>query len=475
MRSAAVAALIALTGCGDNLEDFARDEQCNPLPTAPAGADIGDRLRALPGVTAVELPARWPGYRYFDMTIDQPVDHDDPCRQRFTQHMSLIHRGDAAPMVLVSTGYGDYFKDFPYEPPALLAANQIVLEHRYFKPSRPVPADWDFLDIRQAAGDHHRVIAALRDLYPAPWLTTGGSKGGMTTLFHARFYPDDDIQGRVPYVAPINLGAPDDRYDAFLDTVGTAECRAAVQAVQVEMLARRRAALEERAREQARSEHLDYDRVAIGPAVESAIAGIEWSFWQYHGVGACAQVPAVGASDDAMWAFLDAVSPASDLTDDRIAFFDAYTYQAVGQLGYPGVTDAHLDAGLFRYDGSDYDTWPRGAPVPDFDPGAMRDIVDWIATDGDRILAVYGAWDPWTAGMIELGAATESFRFVAPEGTHGAGLTDLVPADRDAAFAALDAWSGVAPDASRLDTARRVPTYPDVRVPPWVVRRASGR
>jgi hypothetical protein len=73
----------------------------------------------------------------------------------------------------------------------------------------------------------------------------------------------------------------------------------------------------------------------------------------------------------------------------------------------------------------------------------MEDIAAWVAAEGSRLLFVYGQWDPWSAGAFEPGAAVDSFRFVAPGGTHGSQLEDLTLADRSTAYAALARWSGV--------------------------------
>ena len=70
------------------------------------------------------------------------------------------------------------------------------------------------------AADEHAIVTALKTIYTGPYLSTGASKGGMTAVFYRRFYPDD-VVGTVPYVAPLSFAAPDERYAAFLDSVGT--------------------------------------------------------------------------------------------------------------------------------------------------------------------------------------------------------------------------------------------------------------
>ena len=67
--------------------------------------------------------------------------------------------------------------------------------------SAPASMDWSKLDIWQAATDHHRLVTALKPLYPARWISTGASKGGMASVYHRRFYPAD-VTATIAYVAP---------------------------------------------------------------------------------------------------------------------------------------------------------------------------------------------------------------------------------------------------------------------------------
>ena len=368
------------------------------------------------------------------------MDHEVPDGQTFQQEVSLLHRDMAAPMIVQTSGYYDYYLDHPVELTNLLLGNQISIEHRFFGTSRPDPADWSKLTIKQMADDEHVIIAALREIYGGAFVTTGGSKGGMTATYHRRFYPDD-VDATVPYVAPISFGAPDDRYTPFFDTVGTTTCRTAVRAAAVEMLQNRRAALESRAA--AQPGHV-YTRIALGAAVESSVASLEWAFWQYYGIDVCDQVPAVSATDDGMFDFLDTISPVGDSDDVQVGMFEAYYFQAYAQLGYPADNASYLDA-FKLYTDTDYNGGLPTGQVPTYDAGAaMRDVDTFVKTEGDRLLFVYGQWDPWSGGMYDLGNATDSALFVQPEGTHGSRLRRLTTADRDIAYAKLQSWTGVA-------------------------------
>jgi hypothetical protein len=421
------------------------------------------RLRGLPNVTVDEGASDDPDVHYYVLHFTQPVDHNDASQGVFQQEVSLLHRSDIpeVPMVVHTSGYADTDRGHQVELTRLLAANQVAIEHRYFGTSLPDPMDWTRLTIAQMAADEHDIITALRTVYQGAFITTGGSKGGMTAMYHRRFYPDD-VEGTVSYVAPISFGAPDRRYVNFLaDMVGPIGCRQAVRDIATEMLAHRRDAILLHA--QADSSHA-YTQIAIGAAVESAIVSFEWTFWQYHGVDECGNVPPVGASDDVVFAFLDSISPVSDCDDEQVERFKPYYYQSYTQLGYPDGGYEYL-APYLQYTEADYANELPIVPEPPYDSVPMRDIDDFVEHHGEHLLFIYGEWDPWTGGKFALGDAQDAALLIQPHGTHASWITDLELSDRQEAFAKLEAWTGVAPMASRVHQAGVAP-YAPPRIPP---------
>ncbi|HEX7840100.1 MAG TPA: S28 family serine protease [Kofleriaceae bacterium] len=437
-----VAAMFAGSACGDNLGSSGMTHE-----------QLLAKLRALQGVTAEEVPSKVDGFSAYVLHFTQPVDHNDPSGPTFQQEVSLLHRSELAPapMVVWTSGYKDNYADKAVELTDILDANQVSIEHRFFGASRPAPADWTKLTIDQAAADEHEIIQALRTVYGGVFLSAGASKGGMTAVFHRRFYPGD-VEGTVAYVAPLTFGAPDPRYPAFFDTVGPEDCRNAVRAIARDMLANRRDQMEARA---ALQTQYAYSRIPLGPAVEAAITGFEWSFWQYFGVDHCKSVPDVSASDDDVFAFLDRVSQIHESSDAGISDMEAYYYQSYAQLGYPDYTVSYLTPYL-QYDEDDYlGELPTAEPA--YDPNPMSDVLDYIDNAGDRLLFVYGEWDPWIKGKVVLGNAADSKSYTVPEGTHAASIRAL-PSDKcNAAAAMIENWTGVKP---RLSWWRRAGSAP---------------
>ena len=447
-----------LVACGDNL--------------APS---VLHSLEALPNVHDVtEQPTQNPGFHYYVLHFTQPVDHADPTGPTFLQEVSLLSRDPDAPMVVHTSGYWDYYLDNAVELTQLLGANQISIEHRFFAGSRPDPADWSKLTIEQMAGDEHAIVTALKTIYGGAFVSTGASKGGMTAIFYRRFFPDD-VAGTVPYVAPISFGAPDMRYPKFLASVGSVDCHQRTKDLAVEMLKNRRAALEGATADQAAQKGYAYTRVALPAAVESAIISFEWSFWQYFGVSQCGMLPDVTASDAALFKLLDTVDGPSESDDEQVGLFDAYYYQAYFQLGYPADGTIDYLGPYEMFSDADYNGSLPTA-MPDYDGGAaMTDISDFVANQGERFLFVYGEWDPWTGGKLDLGNATDSLELVQSQGTHNSHLTQLAAADQQAAMAKLAAWTGVTPASPRVAfTTAAPPAFREPHVPPAIRRALRG-
>lgn len=405
-------------------------------------ADIRAAIEAVPGLRVVEEKPAAPGFRFFVLALHQPADHDHPEKGGFEQRLTLLHRGTDRPTVLFTSGYTVPGTQFRSEPTELLDANQVSTEQRFFGASRPEPADWTDLDIRQAAADHHHVVEALRRVYRAAWISTGGSKGGMTTVYHRRFYPQD-VAGSVAYSAPNNVDDHEDSaYLDFLRTVGTLECRDALQAAQRALLERRTALV---AGYQAWADSRGDGFQLVGSAdkaFEIAVLRAPFMFWQGRGQAACPAVPAPDATDDALYAWLSDVAQLPVYADSVANQFVPYFYQLGTQLGYFPVETAHL-ADLLRHPGATEPRTfvPRDVPLR-YRPQAMRDVDRWVRTRGDRLMFVNGAADPSVAEPFRLGQGTrDSYLYQVPGGTHAARIAQLPAADAAVATATLRRWA----------------------------------
>jgi len=449
----AVASLLALTatGCGD--------------ATGPAPEDLLDRLNALDGVTAVEIAPHYAYPRAFRLDIVQPVDHRNPTGATFTQRAYLSHTSEEAPMVFGAYGYGA--SEMSGEEMAeILQANGVYVTHRFFPGSRPQPTDWSYLDIWQAASDHHRIVTLLEPIYRGVWVSAGASKSGMTPLFHRRFYPDD-VRATVAYVSPLMFSLDDERFVPHLAATGTVEGKARIHDFQRRLL-----------------EHEDsllwrfdawFERngltlsIPAGPTFEDEVDSYEWSFWQRH-VFDYDDIPGPDAPYDAWIDHLATVTRLHFASDTWRDYFKAYVYQLYTQLGSPRLDKSHLE-GLLRFERLDpwreYD-FPEALPLPWDDAQAMTDVAQWIRTEGERIVLVYGGVDPWTGGAIDPGGNPSVLKVIQPGADHQVRIRDLDR--RDEVLSTLSQWLGIPLAAAPSGALRVAPAMPDLDLRMGILR-----
>ncbi|MFI5678229.1 S28 family serine protease [Streptomyces cellulosae] len=421
--------------------------------TTSATTDIKDRLLAIPGMSLIEEKP-YAGYRFFVLNYAQPVDHRHPSKGTFQQRITVLHKDVSRPTVFYTGGYNVSTDPRRREPTQIVDGNQVSLEYRFFTPSRPAPADWSKLDIWQAASDQHRVFKALKQIYTKKWISTGGSKGGMTATYYERFHPRD-MDGVVAYVAPNDVvNDEDSAYDRFFTTVGTKECRDRLNAVQREALVRR-AALEKKYAAYAAENGYTFDTIgSLDRAYEAVVLDYVWGFWQHSLLSDCDSVPADAktATDDAIWTSVDTISGFSAYTDQGLETYTPYYYQAGTQLGAPTIHFPYIEKKYLRYGYQPPRNFvPRSIPMR-FQPFAMRDVDTWVQHNARRMLFVYGQNDPWGAEPFRLGkGAKDSYVFTAPGLNHGANVAGLVPAQKTLATARILQWAGVASASVQAD------------------------
>jgi hypothetical protein len=415
------------------------DSTLNDSPNCEIAQDILDRVKCLPGVVeATELP-QTQDYREIVIQFSQPMDHFNPQSPMFKQKLHLLHRDEGVPMVLFATGYGLRARTGQAEITKTFGLNQLAVEHRYFQGSTPEQPDWTKLNVEQSANDFHRVTEAFKKIYDGKWLNTGHSKGGMTSVFHRRFFPED-LDGTVAYVAPLSLDIKDARYVDFLNEVGGptyAQCRAALKQYQKTLLERR-------------------DRLAptilgnfttLGgkdEVLEAAALDVPFVFWQYGDPSSCATVPTANASDAQVMGFLEQVAPPSGYDDTPLSYYWAYFYQSANQLGYPGFETAGLETLLKYPEIQELDLYiPAQAGTVTYDPSAMADVGAWVKNDSSKMMFVYGEYDPWSAGKFQIPSDSTNISFTAPEGNHGADIYHLKVQDQTVALAKIRSWLGL--------------------------------
>ncbi|WP_026181305.1 S28 family serine protease [Demetria terragena] len=417
-------------------------------PAQSAQLDLLDRVRALPGVIEATESAAGGGLRNFDITFEQFADHDDHSKGTFAQRVSLTHKDFSRPMVMYTSGYS--LPGFNRsEPTQIVDGNQINMEYRFFDSSRPDNPDWSKqLTIKQAATDQHRIIESFKNLYSANWLTTGGSKGGMTATYHRRFFPKD-VKGTIAYVAPNDVKDDKDVYNKFLDNVGdNPTCRQDLLAVQRRMLGKDRPAFLELLTKGDKEQGRTYATVGSQEkAYESAVVDLPFGFWQYQPSTFCQYIPAPSATNERIYTWVSAVSKPWAYSDQDLEGTAPYYFQAAYQLGSPEPYETHI-GDLLKFPGANVARTfvPDALKPAKFDTKAMPDIDKWVRKSSSQMLFVDGENDPWSAEPFNCGkdgAQRDCNRYVAPGANHGASIKALPEKQKNTANYKILQWAGL--------------------------------
>ncbi len=188
---------------------------------------IKERLQAIKSIEDVKFVGRNDSFKaVYRFKFQQYIDHNNKKLGTFDQHVEIGFNGFDLPNVYVSSGYmigedNSYSSQNENEIAFLLGCNYVFVEHRYFDDSLPVEINysdantWKYLTTAQAAADAHEITTQLKRILDGKWVSTGMSKGGMTTELYAYYYPGD-MDLYVPYVAPMCKSFADTRFFDFI-------------------------------------------------------------------------------------------------------------------------------------------------------------------------------------------------------------------------------------------------------------------
>jgi len=399
--------------------------------------DLKSALEKIPGVTVSEMEPDPVFSEAYELWFTQPVDHNNPNGETFQQRVLIGHAGYDRPTVAVLEGYSIY-TDKAGELCKLLKANQITIEHRFFAKSRPDSIPWSFLTIKQAAADQHEIIKALKKIYREKWVSTGISKGGQTTIYHRRFYPDD-VDVSVPYVAPLNFSDEDERVYTFLKNVGTEECRQKIYDFQISLF-ENKDKLMPMVEEYALRRNYTFS-MGIDRAFDLSVLEYSFAFWQW--CGDCDNIPGKDASVDELFKNYLSVNPISFFADADVEYNRPFFYQALSEIGMYGYEIEPFKQYLEDTANITFEfTLPEGVQVS-FDASAMRDVSQWVKSEGNYMLYIYGQNDAWSATAVEPSATTNAVKMVNPGGCHGTRIKTLPPEMQDSVYKVLENWLGV--------------------------------
>ena len=357
-----------------------------------------------------------------EVMIQQPLDHRNPDGKSFAQRLYISHIDPLKPVVFVTAGYdAEYY--YTSEIAAQLKCNQIMVEHRYFGKSRPDSLDWRYLDTWQAASDHHRIVSIFRELYPGKWISTGISKGGQTVLYHSMYYPDD-VDVRVPYVAPLNFSVEDHRIYEFLDRVGSAAERRKVHRFQKLLLKNQERYIPEFI---AFSKEKGYSYGFAGgfeKAFEYCVLEYSFAFWQWGYVPA-SEIPGRSTAPGKVIEHMNHVAGFDYFSDRFILEHQPFFYQALTEMGYYGYALEEFDRFIQHVDNPVFTfTLPEELEFS-YNPDISLKLQQYLSEEAENFIFIYGEHDTWSATAVNLEDWNGSMVFVKEGGTHRTRINNM--------------------------------------------------
>ena len=396
-------------------------------------------LESLPTVSDVKKMEANPFFKEaYEMRVEQPIDHQHPEKGSFKQRVFVFHKGFDRPALLVTEGYtANYAKNPRYinELSPLLGSNEIVVEHRYFAESRPDNLEWKYLTVENAANDHHRVVEIFKNLYTNKWINTGISKGGQTTMYHRKFFPND-VEVSIPYVAPLNFGVEDPRQEEFLRNVGTKECRDKIYDFQ-RMILTVREYLMPGFKKYCEEKNYTFN-IPMDAVLDYCVLEYPFAFYQW-GMN-CDDVPQ-GDVVSVLLEHLLKVSGPEYFAAEGKKPIEPFFYQAAHELGYYGYDTQPFEGLLSIPDAEGY-FCKIFSPVPDVEYNAqsMKEVDAFIKDHGNRIIYIYGENDPWSASAVVPGNQTDHLKIVKKGGSHKTRINNLPEEQQKQVYDKLSEW-----------------------------------
>jgi hypothetical protein len=401
----------------------------------------------LPNVSFTETTKPGDSYLSYDLIIKQPIDHKHPEKDYFKQWVILRHRGFDRPIVMETHGYT--MTKGRNEVSKILDANDLGVEYRYFGKSVPDSLDYKYLTVEQAANDLHEINQLFRQIYSVKWFSTGISKGGQTTLFYKYFYPKD-IDVAIPYVAPIDNALEDTRIYTFLDTIGKPECRKKIFEFQKFLLVNEDKALE-KLKWYTKGASLKFNYTgSIAKSYELAILEYSFSFWQWG--RSCDSIP----NNKSLDTYLDELLKTSNISSFADADMEKYAshYYQAQETGYYSYNIESLKKYIRQFNSNPSAIFPpKLAKTAGLNTGLIREFQNWVDTQGDNILYIYGGIDTWSAARVLVTDKVNSESFLIPGANHGSARIKNLTDDMKQVFSGkIKEWTGLDCNLDVLNT-----------------------
>jgi PS-10 peptidase S37 len=375
---------------------------------------------------------------YFEVYIDQPINHDDPKSETFKQRFCVGYNGLDVPNIMELDGYAiDYAarKGHVDELSKTFKCNLVVVEHRYFGKSVPKNMDWKYLTIKQAADDVHAIKIILETMMKGKWLVTGTSKGGQTALAYRMYYPKD-VEGALLFGTPVRKEFTDKRLNDYFARVLKTPCGKEVLAYQKALLENKRSLLP-LFDKFAQEKNITFGDKSIETIYDHTVLYYQFCFFQM--CGKCEQIPTDTTSYKLFIKSLFDIVPPRFFSYENKQRSEASFYMFYKELGNFEY-DLKPFGKLLRE--KTYSTsifCPKGVDVK-FDNTYLKALNTYMSKSVEKTIFVYGEDDPWASLQPEIKGKRDTYKYIIKDACHKTKVADMKEDQRKELYKTLSEW-----------------------------------
>ncbi|MCD6068066.1 MAG: hypothetical protein K0S33_2892 [Bacteroidetes bacterium] len=371
---------------------------------------------------------------YYEIKIDQPLDHSNSEKKKFRQTIHVGLNDVSAPVILMIEGY-TFGKR--YEPACFKNCNLVWVEHRYHGSSRPDSLQWEYLTIKQAANDLHRIRQTFGKILKGKWLSTGISKGGQTALAYKMYFPKD-ADATIAFVTPVKDQQNDKRMQDHLSSLAAKEESKIVFSFQNYAFRNKAKLLPEF------DTYIKKTTYSFGSLDTETLFDyllLEYPFAFFQNCNNYNLIPDTlnPSPDNIIGEIVSVVSPRFFSTAFRPKLEPSF-YMFYHELGYYEYALSGMKQWLKN------ESYPNNIFAPEkyastFDPGYLKQLNTFITSKKiGQVVFIYGETDPYTS----LQAATEGnekcLKLIVKNGCHKSRIEDLDQAQQKQLFEKLSQW-----------------------------------
>ncbi len=410
---------------------------CKPSQVALEGLTFEQQLEVLFPLAKISPIQIYNHFtKAYQLVLKAPLDHNNPQAGTFNHYIYLSHSSYNSPTILVTEGYNARHKT--YELSKIMKANQVMVEYRFYGKSRPKEIPWKYLTNDQAVADYHAIVSKLKLLYKNKWISTGISKGGETVLIYKSKHPKD-IDVAVPYVAPLINTTEDIRTTNLINTINGEACRKKIVNFQRAVLNNRGAILME-LKAYTDKKQMNFTKVPVEEALEYSVLEFPFSFWQWG--GKCEDIPEDGTNTKMLFSYLIKVSGVNLYNDKGIHHYLPSFYQHMRELGYYGFDLAPVKNLLKVVSSSSNKRFSPEDVDLTYNPEYIKKVREYVETKGDKILYIYGEYDPWGACAPIPKPNVDALKMVLKGGHHGTRIKHFSSEQKRIIYKKLQEWLG---------------------------------